>query len=241
MRTKNNFFFSAWYNYSGAIRRTKRILKGGNMIKKILILILALVMTVSFVACGNSNSTDKQEEKGEDKSVLTGGWIKLDSSEVTQKMQEMFKKAISGEESVYEPIAYLEYQVVAGTNYRVLCAIKQEGIDRYAIVTFYEDLDGNVELTETLKSDMEVDNSELLGGWSATKDIALTDEAKEALQKADSKSEYLPIGLLATQVVSGTNYSVLCKDEKAKGEYKILRIYADLDGNAEITESYDFK
>ena len=73
------------------------------------------------------------------------------------------------------------------------------------------------------------------------------DEAKAALDKASETltgAEFDPIALVGTQVVAGTNYRLLCKETAtvpdAESFYTIIDIYADLNGNAELTETYDF-
>jgi len=83
----------------------------------------------------------------------------------------------------------------------------------------------------------------LLGGWKINSGKLSLDEneaAKEAFEKAAAGIEgrdYEPIALLGTQVVAGTNYSVLARvtDEAGNVEYSVLRIYEDLKGGAEIT------
>ena len=50
--------------------------------------------------------------------------------------------------------------------------------------------------------------------------------------------EYEPIALLGTQIVSGTNYSILARGKAvvpdAEPSYEIITIYEDLEGNAKI-------
>ena len=85
----------------------------------------------------------------------------------------------------------------------------------------------------------------IVGGWSVnTGSTALkkNPEAKKALTKAlkkykDAKIE--PVAYLASQVVAGTNYCFICRTtdatEDARPEIKLVYVYADLSGNAEIT------
>lgn len=58
---------------------------------------------------------------------------------------------------------------------------------------------------------------------------------EKAISNYDKKLDY--VSLLATQVVSGTNYMFLCKDEKG---YKVVVIYHDLEGNSKVTKVSDF-
>ena len=57
-------------------------------------------------------------------------------------------------------------------------------------------------------------------------------------------AEYVPVALMSTQVVAGTNYCILCQITPvvpdATPAWALVYIYADLDGNAEITNVYEF-
>ena len=88
----------------------------------------------------------------------------------------------------------------------------------------------------------------LLGGWEITSHEAeeLPEDAQRAFDKAKEKltdGDYTPVSLLATQVVAGTNYCILCQvDPKEAGseqKWTLVYIYADLQGNAEIMNTYD--
>ena len=87
----------------------------------------------------------------------------------------------------------------------------------------------------------------LLGGWEmAEHDTGeLPEDAQKAFDAAKDKlsdGEYTPVSLLATQVVAGKNYCILCqvkpKDATEK-KWTLVYIYADLQGNAEIMNTYD--
>ena len=73
----------------------------------------------------------------------------------------------------------------------------------------------------------------------------LPEDAQKAFDKAKEKltdGEYTPVSLLATQLVAGTNYCILCQvDPKdASGQkWTLVYFYADLQGNAEIMNTYD--
>ena len=99
------------------------------------------------------------------------------------------------------------------------------------------------------KSAGEAPSSEkLLGGWEITAHDAgeLPDDAQKAFDKAKEKltdGEYTPVSLLATQIVAGTNYCILCQvdpgDSASEQKWTLVYIYADLQGNAEIMNTYD--
>ena len=74
----------------------------------------------------------------------------------------------------------------------------------------------------------------------------MTDEAAAAFSKAMENldgAEYIPVALLATQVVAGTNYCILCQGKyvvpDAKPFWALVYIYADLEGNAQILNIYE--
>ena len=82
---------------------------------------------------------------------------------------------------------------------------------------------------------------QLSGGWSATTDVTITEEAQSAFDNAMNTLvgvDYEPIDLLATQVVAGTNYCFLCRSTvvvpDAIPSYAFVYVYEDLQGNAEI-------
>ena len=98
----------------------------------------------------------------------------------------------------------------------------------------------------------------MVGGWEiaearsailteeAQPEPMMTDEAAEAFRKAVETldgAEFTPVALLATQVVAGTNYCILCQGKRvvpdAKPFWALVYIYADLQGNAEILNIYE--
>ncbi len=214
--------------------------------KKIIAVLLSVVLVLASVAVLSACS--KKDDGGE--TPIDGGWSSADATEITDEVRALFDKLeIDG--ATYTPIAYLGSQVVAGTNHRVLCAVTPAVPDAkstYAVVTLYEDLEGNVELTEVLGSDAEAYAAEgLAGGWVVHEEVDTPDEAKEALAKASETltgAEYSPVKLLASQVVAGMNYQIFCEMKAtvpdATTEYAIVYVYADLQGNAEITDTYTF-
>lgn len=94
----------------------------------------------------------------------------------------------------------------------------------------------------------DVPSSEaLLGGWEMADHEAgeLPEDAQKAFDAVKEKltdGDYTPVSLLATQVVAGKNYCILCqvkpKDASEK-KWTLVYIYADLQGNAEIMNTYD--
>lgn len=79
--------------------------------------------------------------------LLMGGWQEAESPILTKDALSAFNKATDGLVGVdYTPIALLSTQVVAGTNYRILCeaTVVYPGAEPYYVVmTVYEGLDGS--------------------------------------------------------------------------------------------------
>ncbi len=86
----------------------------------------------------------------------------------------------------------------------------------------------------------------MLGGWTVAESAEITEEQKAIFDKAMEKLVgvgYEPVAYLASQVVAGTNHCFLCKATviypNAVPEYKLVYIYQDLQGNAEILNIAD--
>ena len=74
----------------------------------------------------------------------------------------------------------------------------------------------------------------------------LPEDAQAAFGKALDGlvgAEYTPVALLSTQVVAGMNYCILCQITPvvpdATPTWALVYIYADLQGNAEISNVYE--
>ena len=80
-----------------------------------------------------------------------------------------------------------------------------------------------------------------LGGWTLTPGAELSEEALAAFGKAMDGLvgvSYEPLALVGTQLVSGTNYCILCQAQvvvpNAVPYYALVYVYADLQGEAQI-------
>lgn len=217
--------------------------------KKVLALLLAAMLGISLAACGKG----KNDTSSEDVGGLTGGWENSDSPVVTDEVKAVLEKAtaeMTG--ATYEPVAYIGSQVVAGTNHRILCKmtpVVPDAESTYAIVTVYEDLEGNASVIEVLNSEAKVmvTDEELDGGWSAPKSPELTKESIDVLKKATEKSakgSFSPVALLGTQVVAGINYCMLCEitpvTENPESHYSVVVVYDGADGTTSVLETFDF-
>ena len=218
--------------------------------KRVIAIILCFALliggSVVLVSCRKNNNTNNQSTD-----VIDGGWSRASSPVITKEIKTVFDKATASLDGVeYIPVAYIASQVVAGTNHCVLCKATPTVPDAkttYALVYIYEDLEGKAEITEVLNSEFEIDDGQLSGGWSETETPILTDDAKNAIAKANevlAGAQYTPVALLATQVFAGTNSLVFCECQAtvpdAEKTYTLVSVYTDLDGNSTINDVYEF-
>ena len=93
-----------------------------------------------------------------------------------------------------------------------------------------------------------VSAEQLMGGWEipAAEGAALPEEAQAAFDKAMETlvgASYTPVALLATQIVAGTNYCILCQISPVVPnpvpKWALVYICADLEGKAEVMNVYD--
>jgi len=125
------------------------------------------------------------------------------------------------------------------------------GAMMFSLVGCSTEASSETEQTTTTAEEEVIAESGEDGGYEINSgSIALDDnaDAKAAFEKALEGldgSDYEPVALLGTQVVSGTNYAILCRMtpvvEDAEPSFVILYIYEDLDGNAEISEIADLE
>lgn len=84
--------------------------------------------------------------------MTVGGWenIPHEAGTLPEDAQTAFDKALEAlDGAVYTPVALLSTQVVAGTNYCILCQITPvvpDPVPVWALVYIYADLQGNAEI-----------------------------------------------------------------------------------------------
>ena len=215
------------------------------VIRKVVVAGMALALVLGTIGCGKTAPAEVKEEEA----PIAGGWQAAEDGTITEELQALFDKAMEKMVGVdYTPIELLETQVVAGTNYKFLCESKVVAPDtavKKAVVTIYEDLQGNAEVLEI--EELEDSGEEGLdGGWEAAQDGTITEELQALFDKAMEKVvgvDYTPIELLETQVVAGTNYKFLCESRvvapDAETKQAIVTIYEDLEGNVSIIDISD--
>ena len=183
-----------------------------------------------------------------------GVWQRPVTQRVNDDLRYLFDTATEGLLGVsYEPILYLGYCIFSGIEYCLLCSAKPvvpEAGANYALVYLLEDLEGNAQVLNVQTCDLEVLAAPegIVGGWSAPEDYAFSHESLTALDKAHegfTQNERLTaLALLGQQVVAGMNYAILCRGVgEIPGDdapMEIVIVYADLQGNAQITERSPF-
>jgi len=126
-------------------------------IKRVVSVVCVLAMLFSLAACGKKESVVTADGTDEEEPVLLGGWQKAEDGTVTEELQAIFDKAMEGFTGVqYTPLELLETQVVAGMNYRFRCeaqTVVPGAEKREAIVTIYQDLEGNAEITDVQEAE----------------------------------------------------------------------------------------
>ena len=182
------------------------------------------------------------EEAADKDADLAGGWTVSEDGKVTDDAKNALEKALEAYTGMeFEAKALLGTQIVAGTNYKLLCigtTVTAEPESAWKVVTVYADLDGNAEITDVY--DFEDFDKDLTGAYALNEE-ALTSEDSDRMEKALeglTGADYEPVVLLATQVVSGTNYKYLCLETTVTANpvssWAVVTVYEDLDGSCSI-------
>ena len=221
------------------------------MSKKILSCLLAL-------SCLFALSSGLAEDDG---APLDGGWTPYETIQapiLTKDAEDAFTLALASWNGLpMDPAVLLATQLVSGTNYAFLAKVKilpERAASGWYIVTVYQDLQGNAKVTGAveinpadLKTLEELPEKALLGAWepAGTADaVTLPEEAWGPFWKASESYDgvsFNPLALIATQLVAGMNYLIVCQgtvmaEEPAEALY-FVTLYVDLEGNGEITDA----
>lgn len=182
--------------------------------------------------------------------VADGDWsVKTSIGSMTndKPARQALKKALKNYTG-YElkPLALLGTQVVAGTNYCILCygsTVTQKPTHSLCKVYVYEDLSGNAKITRVDEIKLEEASST---GWkisNSRKALTVDKKAKSALKKATAGlvgATYKPLLMLGKARKKHNGYCLLCQGKlsdlsgttglsivvlkKTKGKYAIQRI-----------------
>lgn len=189
-----------------------------------------------------------------EENCISGSWKRVSDPTLTPKVKNVFEKAFADLEGVsYTPYALLTTRTTAsGTQYRVLCKTTgcyPDAQEEYVVVTLKRSLLGRAEILDIgdplCRTDLDVEPG-VVGAWQEADSPVMTEEALAAFCKATEclvGVEYVPVALLSTQVVSGTNYRILCEATVvypgAEMHYAVMDVYESLEGNANILSVTD--
>ena len=234
------------------------------MKKRVIVLFMSIMMVFAFAACGSSSEEPAEEETTAaeaSEEQMAGGWTidtAAEAAELPEEVQEAFEKAAEGlDGNDLTPLAYFSKQIVAGTNYQILCRslpVTENPVPKLQVIVIYADLEGNAEILNiadfniadyTDNDGADLRSEDVTGGWEVPEDYTkgtLPDNVKAAFEKGIEQvggSTFTPMAYLGSQVVAGTNYAILMEGELASQEpvsnIQVAIVYEDLDGNAELT------
>lgn len=176
-----------------------------------------------------------------------GGWVVEENPSIGKLPQELASGFYTAAEHYtgmqLNPILYCGSQVVNGINYMVICEgtiVTAAPEKKILAVVVHSSPDGKYTITSV---DTLLSATESAGGWTIPQDVAkgvLPEEVTEGI--AAVSSGLLGIGLEAvlfcgTQIVSGVNYMVICKENLVKAEpsRKIVDVILNRTPNGEYT------
>ena len=197
-------------------------------LKKIAAVLLCLCLLFGLGAC-RKNEEPSPDAIDQIEGIIAGAWEEAGSPVIPSDVMKAFEKAMDGLVGAnYTPVAYLGSQIVSGHNYMLLCRVAPvtaDPVETYAIVSIYEDTEGNAQMTNVSDFGVEtyLGSEGMTGGWSQPETPELPDDVKEAFEKAAGMRTdiaYHPVALLSQQVVAGMN----------------ITVYNAMDGSAEISD-----
>lgn len=186
-----------------------------------------------------------------EENCFSGSWERAASPELTESVTALSDRAFEGLLGAsYTPTALLAARTTtAGKQYRVLyrqtmaCPDAQE---MYVVVTLQQGWFGQASIVDIGDALALTDLSDLPGAWQEPETPAITEEAVAAFHKATDGLvgvDYVPVALLSTQVVAGTNYRILCEATVVyPGEqmhYVVMTLSEDLAGNVSVLDVTD--
>ena len=181
-----------------------------------------------------------------------GAWKKAASPALTDDVRRVFAKVADTAIGVrYNPVAFIGTQVVAGTNYAVLCetSLAAPGSqDLYSMVIAHEGTDGSVTVTDVIMSQVNTYTDLPMGGWKNADDPVVHPDM-EALFASAARgflgAEYAPIAVVSMQPANGTNYCIFAEAGKVTAdpgsEYAFVYLHVDEGGSAAVTDIVSFK
>lgn len=231
--------------------------------KKWIAFIGIAALSLSLAACGGGESKAESQGTAASSSQAAseekvGGWT-LNSEmkgSLPAEAQSAFDKAMEDYKDVkLEAVDYLGSQVVSGTNHMILCKSSDPAGLKVAVI--YENLEGKATVSGITDFDIAAYSQAedkgageqgLSGGWTVYADqpsASLPADVKTAFDTAMeglTGASYDPAVLLGSQIVSGNNYAILCKQTLVTANpvtnLAMVYIYVPLTGEAEIMNIY---
>ena len=180
-----------------------------------------------------------------------GGWTLFADNTpcmLNEKDSTQINEALKDHGGDFEVLGLVATQVVSGTNYMYLAygTEANEAIPGYYFIKLYSDTKGNNSIVSVESIDVtgiktvNLPGKAAAGAWdvrTSGKPGMFSDQNVQKSFDAVNKGDviYNPVALLATQLVSGTNYKALCTGND-KNLY-VVTWYVDLKGNASLTSS----
>ena len=219
--------------------------------KKTVSVCMTAVMALSLLAGGAVQAYALSAETVEpvsavaEENCISSSWKRASDPALTEKVRKVFDKAFDGLEGVsYTPVALLASRTTGfGTQYRILCkatVVVPGAQEEYVVVTLQHSWLSKAEILD-IGDPLCLTNLDYEEGAVGT-----CQEATAAFNKATEGFvgvDYVPVALLSTQTVAGTNYRILCEATTvypgAEMHYAVVNVYESLEGNANIISATD--
>ena len=211
--------------------------------KKTVSVCMTAVMALSLLAGGAVQAYALSAETVEpvsavaEENCISSSWKRASDPALTEKVRKVFDKAFDGLAGVsYTPVALLASRTTGfGTQYRILCkatVVVPGAQEEYVVVTLQHSWLSKAEILDIgdplCLTNLDYEEG-AVGTWQATEGFVGVD--------------YVPVALLSTQTVAGTNYRILCEATTvypgAEMHYAVVNVYESLEGNANIISVTD--
>ncbi len=206
-------------------------------------ILLSLLVALTITGCQKMITASINLNEGDGKESGMRAEMKEKST-----INDLFDAFSEGEEFTYE---------VDNEGYIVSINGKENGEFGYWEVLLNGELLDDV-ISKTVLNEGDVcdityipnESNPIVGGWEIA-EVAREDLAENERQNFEKAmetvlgEEYEPVCVLATQLVSGTNYAYLARGTTVTAEpvsnFCIIKVYEDLNGNVELTSIADIE
>ena len=225
-----------------------------------LTLTCALALTIGTISFASGQKNDptpasietvaNEAEYTEDYEVFEENtWLTAKDPSVDEGIRRLFDEInMSDNTEAYCPTAVLAYMVSdEGTSWKVLAEVNTiipEASSNYTILEIFEDMEGKVRIEKEYPTMLEPYTYDNGIGWTACEDPSFADNEFTRFEEAVNTVDgiYLkPVAKLATQVVAGINYCIICERTPvtpgAGTKYSLIYVYEDMDGTMTVDEN----